>query len=54
MLIIDSQSANAAETVSNATRGFDAGKKTNGSKRHSALDSGSWSSPRKGAPSVRS
>ncbi|WP_167468298.1 transposase [Streptomyces coelicoflavus] len=33
-LIVDSQSVKGAETVSKATRGFDAGKKINGRKRH--------------------
>ncbi|MEU6957037.1 IS5 family transposase [Streptomyces sp. NPDC045714] len=37
-LIVDSQSVKGAETVSEATRGFDAGKKVNGRKRHIAVD----------------
>ncbi|WP_405805467.1 IS5 family transposase [Streptomyces sp. NBC_01187] len=36
--IIDSQSVRAAETVSKATRGYDAGKKVNGRKRHLVVD----------------
>jgi transposase len=36
--IVDSQSVKAAETVSAGTRGFDAGKKINGRKRHIAVD----------------
>jgi transposase len=36
--IVDSQSVRAAETVSAATRGFDAGKKVAGRKRHIAVD----------------
>jgi transposase len=36
--IIDSQSVKAAETVSRRDRGFDAGKKINGRKRHIAVD----------------
>ncbi|MGW4326026.1 IS5 family transposase [Nocardia sp. NPDC004573] len=36
--IIDSQTVRAAETVGAATRGFDAGKKTNGRKRHVIVD----------------
>jgi len=36
--IIDSQSVKAAETVSKRSRGFDAGKKINGRKRHIAVD----------------
>jgi transposase len=36
--IIDSQSVKAAETVSKHSRGFDAGKKINGRKRHIAVD----------------
>jgi transposase len=36
--IIDSQSVRAAETVPRASRGFDAGKKVNGRKRHIAVD----------------
>jgi transposase len=36
--IIDSQSVRAADTVSKATRGWDAAKKVNGRKRHIAVD----------------
>lgn len=36
--IVDSQSVKAAETVGAASRGFDAGKKINGRKRHIAVD----------------
>ncbi len=36
--IIDSASIKAAETVGAGTRGFDAGKKINGRKRHIAVD----------------
>jgi transposase len=36
--IIDSQSVRAAETVPAASRGYDAGKKVNGRKRHIAVD----------------
>ena len=36
--IIDSQSVKAAETVSKDSRGFDAGKKVQGRKRHIAVD----------------
>ena len=36
--IIDSASVKAAETVSKPSRGFDAGKKINGRKRHIAVD----------------
>lgn len=36
--IIDSQSVKAAETVPASSRGFDAGKKINGRKRHIAVD----------------
>jgi transposase len=36
--IIDSQSVKAAETVGAASRGYDAGKKINGRKRHIAVD----------------
>lgn len=36
--IIDSQSIKAAETVGKPSRGFDAGKKINGRKRHIAVD----------------
>ncbi len=37
-VIIDSQSVKAAETVSAATRGYDAAKKINGRKRHVVVD----------------
>jgi transposase len=36
--IIDSQSVRGADTVHAGTRGYDAGKKTNGRKRHIAVD----------------
>ena len=36
--VIDSQSVKAAETVGKASRGYDAGKKINGRKRHVAVD----------------
>jgi transposase len=36
--IIDSQSVKGSELVASATRGFDAGKKINGRKRHIAVD----------------
>ena len=36
--IIDAQSVRAAETVNTHTRGYDAGKKINGRKRHIAVD----------------
>jgi Transposase DDE domain len=36
--IVDSQSVKAAETVGADSRGFDAGKKINGRKRHAAVD----------------
>ena len=36
--IIDSQSVKAAETVGRDSRGYDAGKKINGRKRHIAKD----------------
>ncbi|MFC4950060.1 IS5 family transposase [Pseudonocardia sp. GCM10023141] len=36
--IIDSQSVRAADTVARTTRGYDAGKKVNGHKRHIAVD----------------
>src|SRR6266536_779034 len=36
--IVDSQSVRAADTVSKASRGWDAGKKVNGRKRHLAVD----------------
>lgn len=36
--MIDSQSVRVAETVAKADRGFDAGKRVNGTKRHIAVD----------------
>jgi putative transposase len=36
--LIDSQSLRGAETVGRASRGYDAGKKVNGRKRHIAVD----------------
>ena len=36
--ILDSQSVRAAETVARSSRGFDAGKRVNGRKRHIAVD----------------
>ncbi|WP_370651755.1 IS5 family transposase [Frankia sp. Cj3] len=36
--IIDSQSLKGADTVTNGSRGYDAGKKINGRKRHIAVD----------------
>jgi transposase len=36
--IIDSQSVKAAEEVARSSRGYDAGKKINGRKRHIAVD----------------
>jgi transposase len=36
--IVDSQSVKGADTVSKATRGYDAGKKINGRKRHIVVD----------------
>nr|WP_202919538.1 IS5 family transposase [Saccharothrix deserti] len=36
--IVDSQSVRAAETVGKTTRGYDAGKKVNGRKRHIVVD----------------
>jgi transposase len=36
--VIDSQSVRAAEEVARASRGYDAGKKVNGRKRHIAVD----------------
>lgn len=38
--IIDSQSVRGADTVPGASRGYDAGKKVNGRKRHIAVDAG--------------
>jgi hypothetical protein len=37
---IDSQSVHGADTVPGATRGYDAGKRVNGCKRHIAVDTG--------------
>jgi transposase len=37
--IVDSQSVQGSDTVPAASRGYDAGKKTNGRKRHIAVDS---------------
>ncbi len=36
--IIDAQSVKGVDTVGRATRGYDAGKKTNGRKRHIVVD----------------
>lgn len=36
--IVDAQSVKGADTVPAATRGFDAGKKVNGRKRHVVVD----------------
>ncbi|MEV6971669.1 IS5 family transposase [Hamadaea sp. NPDC051192] len=36
--IVDSQSVRAAETVAKASRGYDAGKRVNGRKRHIVVD----------------
>jgi transposase len=36
--IVDSQSAKGADTVAGASRGYDAGKKINGRKRHIVVD----------------
>jgi transposase len=38
--VIDSQSVRGADTVPGRTRGYDAGKKVNGRKRHIAVDTG--------------
>ena len=38
--IIDSQSVKGSEMISRARRGYDAGKKINGTKRHIAVDTG--------------
>ncbi|WP_307871882.1 AMP-binding protein [Micromonospora sp. U21] len=38
--VIDSQSVRAGDTVTRASRGYDAGKKINGRKRHIAVDTG--------------
>jgi transposase len=37
--IVDAQSVQGADTVPRSSRGYDAGKKTNGRKRHIAVDS---------------
>ena len=39
---VDSQSLRAAETVAKADRGYDAGKRVNGTKRHIAVDTLGW------------
>jgi transposase len=36
--LVDSQSVRGAETVARSRRGYDAGKKVNGTKRHIAVD----------------
>lgn len=36
--VIDSTSVRGAETIGNGSRGYDAGKKINGRKRHIAVD----------------
>lgn len=38
--VIDSQSVRGADTVPHSSRGYDAGKKINGRKRHIAVDTG--------------
>jgi transposase len=38
--VIDSQSVRGADTVPRARRGYDAGKRVNGTKRHVAVDTG--------------
>ena len=38
--VIDSQTVRGADTVPGSSRGYDAGKKTNGRKRHIAVDTG--------------
>jgi transposase len=38
--VIDSQSVRGADTVPRTSRGYDAGKKINGTKRHIAVDTG--------------
>jgi transposase len=38
--VIDSQSVRGADTVPQASRGYDAGKRVNGRKRHLAVDTG--------------
>ena len=40
--IIDSQSLRGADTVGASTRGYDAGKRVNGRKRHIAVDTNGW------------
>jgi hypothetical protein len=40
--LIDSQTVRAAETVGRSSRGFDAGKKANGRKRHILTDTWGW------------
>ena len=40
--LIDAQAVRAAETVSRASRGFDAGKRVNGRKRHIVTDTCGW------------
>ena len=40
--IVDSQSLRGAETVGAASRGYDAGKKVNGRKRHIVTDTCGW------------
>ena len=40
--IIDSQSVRAADTVPARARGYDAGKRVNGRKRHIAVDTNGW------------
>jgi putative transposase len=40
--LVDSQSVRAAETVGRPSRGFDAGKRTNGRKRHVVTDTCGW------------
>ena len=46
--IIDSQSVKAADTVGKASRGYDAGKNTEGRKRHLAVDVMGGGPPRRG------
>jgi hypothetical protein len=40
--LIDSQSLRGAETVPRSSRGYDAGKKVNGRKRHVVTDTCGW------------
>lgn len=40
--LVDSQSVRAAETVARSSRGYDAGKKVNGRKRHIVTDTCGW------------